>query len=113
MSEQQPISFAVPEAGFDLTLLPEKAREPGSEAFRAAVIAYYKDAYREAGGRVDVAFCDGRTRVVRNGIDAWVYCQLLSSDSKAVSARVADWQQEPNGSGGLTPYTLDPSDLVR
>jgi prepilin-type N-terminal cleavage/methylation domain-containing protein/prepilin-type processing-associated H-X9-DG protein len=64
-------------------------------------------------GAVNVAFCDGRTRVVRNGIDAWVYCQLLSSDSKAVSARVADWQQEPNGSGGLTPYTLDPLDLVR
>lgn len=64
-------------------------------------------------GAVNVAFCDGRTRVVRNGIDAWVYCQLLSSDSKAVSPRVTDWQQEPNGSGGLTPYTLDPSDLVR
>lgn len=27
--------------------------------------------------------------------------------------RVADWQQVPNGSGGLTPYTLNPSDLVR
>ena len=64
-------------------------------------------------GAVNVAFCDGRTRVLRNGIDAWVYCQLLSSDSKTVSARVADWQQVPNGSGGLTPYTLNPSDLVR
>jgi len=49
MSEQQPISFSVPEAGFDLTLLAESAQAPGSEAFRDAVIAYYKDAYREAG----------------------------------------------------------------
>lgn len=63
MSEQQPISFSVPEAGFDLTLLAESAQAPGSEAFRDAVIAYYKDAYREAGGRVDVAFCAGQIEV--------------------------------------------------
>jgi hypothetical protein len=53
---QQPISFCVPEASFDLTLLPEAARRTGSAAFREAVTSYYKDAYREAGGRVDVAF---------------------------------------------------------
>lgn len=62
---------------------------------------------------VNVAFCDGRTRVLRNGIDPWVYCQLLSSNSKAVSPRVADWQQAVNASGTLTPYELNPSDLVR
>ena len=63
MSEQQPISFSVPEAGFDLSLLPESARKPGSEVFRDAVTAYYKDAYREAGGRVDVAFSEGQIEV--------------------------------------------------
>ena len=63
MSEPQPISFSVPEAGFDLTLLPEAARQRGSEAFREAVTAYYKDAYREAGGRVDVGFSDGQIEV--------------------------------------------------
>lgn len=63
MSEQQPIHFSVPEAGFDQALLQEQAREPGSEAFRAAVISYYKDAYREAGGRVDVAFTEGQIEV--------------------------------------------------
>ena len=64
-------------------------------------------------GAVNVAFCDGRTRVLRNGIDPWVYCQLLSSNGKAVSPRVADWQQAVNASGTLTPYELNPSDLVR
>lgn len=64
-------------------------------------------------GAVNVAFCDGRTRVLRNGIDPWVYCQLLSSDSKRVSARVADWQQAVDASGNLSPYELKPSDLVR
>jgi len=37
MSEPQPISFSVPEGEFDLALLPEAARERGSEAFREAV----------------------------------------------------------------------------
>ena len=63
MSEPQPIYFSVPEDGFDVSLLPEAARERGSEAFREAVIAYYKDAYREAGGRVDVGFSEGQIEV--------------------------------------------------
>ena len=64
-------------------------------------------------GAVNVAFCDGRTRVVRNGIDPWVYCQLLSSNGKAVSPRVADWQKSVDASGTLSPYELKASDLVR
>jgi Flp pilus assembly protein TadD len=60
---QQPISFCVPEVSFDLTLLPEAARRTGSTAFREAVTTYYKDAYREAGGRVDVAFSEGQIEV--------------------------------------------------
>jgi hypothetical protein len=63
MSEPQPISFSVPWAEFDLALLPEEARERGSEAFRAAVNGYCKDAYREAGCRVDVGFSDGQIEV--------------------------------------------------
>ena len=64
-------------------------------------------------GAVNVAFCDGRTRVLRNGIDPWVYCQLLSSNGKAVSPRVADWQQSVDSSGKLSPYELNQADLVR
>lgn len=64
-------------------------------------------------GAVNVAFCDGRTRVLRNGIDPWVYCQLLSSNGKAVSPRVADWQKSVDASGNLSPYDLKADDLVR
>ena len=64
-------------------------------------------------GAVNAAFCDGRTRVLRNGIDSWVYCQLLSSNGKAVSPRVADWQQSVDTSGKLSPYELNSSDLTR
>jgi tetratricopeptide (TPR) repeat protein len=63
MSDLQPIRFSVPEEGFDLALLPEAARQTGSQAFREAVTTYFKDAYREAGGRVDVGFCDGAIEV--------------------------------------------------
>jgi prepilin-type N-terminal cleavage/methylation domain-containing protein/prepilin-type processing-associated H-X9-DG protein len=64
-------------------------------------------------GAVNVAFCDGRTRVLRNGIDSWVYCQLLSSNGKKVSPRVADWQQSVDASGTVSPYDLKATDLVR
>jgi hypothetical protein len=50
---------------------------------------------------------------LRNGIDPWVYCQLLSSNGKAVSPRVADWQQSVDTSGKLSPYELNQADLVR
>lgn len=62
---------------------------------------------------VNVAFCDGHVRVIRNGIDAWVYCQLLSSNSKSVSPGVADWQQYFDASGALVPYAFNPDDLIR
>ena len=63
MSDPQPIRFSVPEAEFDLALLPEAARQRGSQAFRDAVTTYFKDAYREAGGRVDVGFAGGAIEV--------------------------------------------------
>jgi len=53
----------VPEAEFDLALLLDAARERGSEAFGEVVTGYYKDAYREAGGRVDVGFSEGQIEV--------------------------------------------------
>lgn len=64
-------------------------------------------------GAVNVGFCDGHVRVIRDGIDVWVYCQLLSSDSGKVSEGVKDWQKYFDESGQLVPYTLNPADLVR
>jgi len=63
MSDPQPIRFSVPEAEFDLALLPEAVRQRGSDAFREAVTTYFKDAYLEAGGRVDVGFAGGNIEV--------------------------------------------------
>jgi len=64
-------------------------------------------------GAVNVAFCDGRVRSVREAIDAWVYSQLLSSAGHAASAGVQDCQQALNAAGVLVPYTFNPADLVR
>jgi len=64
-------------------------------------------------GAVNAAFCDSQVRVLRDGIDAWVYCQILSSNGNAASAGVKDWQQSLNAAGALQPYTFNPADLVR
>lgn len=64
-------------------------------------------------GAVNAAFCDGHVRVIRDGIDAWVYCQLLSSSGGPVSPGVRDWQQSFDDSGVLTPYRLNSADLIR
>ena len=80
MGKPQPIRFSVPEDGFDLALLPEAARQRGGEAFRAVVTANFKDAYREAGGRVDVGFSAGAIEV------AWE----PQSDQLPASANIAE-----------------------
>ncbi len=60
---------------------------------------------------VNAAFCDGHVERISEEIDAWVYCQLLSSSSQAASDRVVDWQQYFDDSGNLVPYTLNHDDL--
>ena len=64
-------------------------------------------------GAVNAAFCDGHVRVLRDGIDAWVYCQILSSAGNSASTGVRDWQQALNDAGTLVPYTFNPADLIR
>jgi prepilin-type processing-associated H-X9-DG protein len=64
-------------------------------------------------GAVNAAFCDGHVRVLRDGLDAWVYCQILSAAGSAASAGVRDWQQAFNDAGVLVPYEFKPADLVR
>lgn len=64
-------------------------------------------------GAVNVGFCDGHVRIVRDGIDVWVYCQLLSSNSSSVSDGVKDWQQHFDNEGALVPYILNADDLIR
>jgi prepilin-type N-terminal cleavage/methylation domain-containing protein/prepilin-type processing-associated H-X9-DG protein len=60
---------------------------------------------------VNTAFCDGHVERISEEIDAWVYCQLLSSNSQAASDGVVDWQQHFDESGNLVPYTLTRDDL--
>lgn len=64
-------------------------------------------------GAVNAAFCDGHVRVLRDGIDAWVYCQILSSAGNAASDGVRDWQQKLTDAGTLVPYTFNATDLIR
>jgi len=74
---------------------------------------------RHRGGGVNAVFCDGHTRFVSEKIDSWVYCQMLTSNSKILDknmdtghtgSRAYRWQQY--GIGGFTKeYIFDDKDL--
>jgi tetratricopeptide (TPR) repeat protein len=61
------LRFSLPEAGFDRSQLPAGCGEPGSSSFRQAVTAFFQRAYRSRGGRLDVAFSEGRIDVHWSG----------------------------------------------
>lgn len=61
---------------------------------------------------VNVAFCDGHVEKIKDWIDPWVYCQLLSSGGK-ISGHVAEWQKYYDDSNQLVPYTFSAGDLVK
>ena len=59
---------------------------------------------RHRGGGVNAAFCDGHTRFVSEKIDSWVYCQLLTSNSKILDKRIAQSQSGGSPSTGSRAY---------
>ena len=65
------------------------------------------------GGGFIAAFCDSHVSFISDAIDAWVYTQVLSSDSRAgrLSERVRHLQRKPAADGGPTDYVFDEQDL--
>lgn len=78
---------------------------------------------RHRGGGVNVVFCDGHTGFLSEKIDSWVYCQLLTSNSKLLErdtakpgSRAFRWQKydhDKNGSTDDVPYLFDAKDLEK
>jgi hypothetical protein len=46
-------------------------------------------------------------------LDAWVYSQLLSSDPRDLSQRVAMLQRRPVGGRNYADYVFDEADLAK
>lgn len=68
---------------------------------------------RHEGGFM-MAFCDGHVKFASNGIDEWVYTQVLTSDSRPghLSQRVEMFQRKPSEvDGTLVEYLFDEKDL--
>lgn len=72
---------------------------------------------RHLGAGVNVVFCDGHTTFLSDKVDSWVYCQLLTSNSKNLEtdaskpgSRAYRWQVVP-GAVEATPYVFDIKDL--
>ncbi len=66
-SGAEELKFSLSEEGFDRSQLPAGCGEPGTDSFRQAVTAFFQRAYRSRGGRVDVAFSEGRIDVHWSG----------------------------------------------
>ena len=63
-------------------------------------------------GGVVAVFADGHGRFLSEKIAPWVYCQMLTSNSKSISDRAKDWQTyEKSVSSGFVPYIFDDGDL--
>jgi|688.fasta_scaffold203326_2 type II secretory pathway pseudopilin PulG len=65
------------------------------------------------GADFGAVFCDGSTRIVTTVLDAWVYSQLLSSDPRDLSQRVAMLQRRPVGGRNYADYVFDEADLAK
>ena len=68
-------------------------------------------------GGVIVVFCDGHTGFLGEKVDSWVYCQLLTSDSRLLetdpskpASRAARWQQFQVGTDSRQ-YVFDSRDI--
>ncbi len=112
-----PYSSNVPQASnvYRVINTPSDKVPPGSENDFA--VRYPSSRHR--GGGVNAVFCDGHTRFLSEKIDSWVYCQMLTSNSKILDnnmgtghtgSRAYRWQQY--GVGGFTKeYIFDDKDL--
>jgi prepilin-type N-terminal cleavage/methylation domain-containing protein/prepilin-type processing-associated H-X9-DG protein len=77
---------------------------------------------RHRGGGVNSVFCDGHTRFLSEKIDSWVYCQMLTSNSKILDKSnltgndayhgncAYRWQRYGVG-GNTKDYIFDDKDL--
>jgi prepilin-type N-terminal cleavage/methylation domain-containing protein/prepilin-type processing-associated H-X9-DG protein len=63
-------------------------------------------------GGVVTVFADGHARFLSERIAPWVYCQMLTSNSKSLSGRAENWQKYvPSTGGGSVTYIFDDGDL--
>jgi len=94
--------------------LPVPTTSGMTEAEKLAIIG--EDAHlrypssRHRGQGACVAFCDGHTRFLSEKIDSWVYCQLLTADSKRLSPRASGWQTYTSGTTNVS-YLFDAKDI--
>jgi prepilin-type N-terminal cleavage/methylation domain-containing protein/prepilin-type processing-associated H-X9-DG protein len=78
---------------------------------------------RHRGGGVNVVFCDGHNAYLSDKIDSWVYCQMLTSNSKLLErdtakpgSRAFRWQKYDHDKSESTadvPYIFDAKDLEK
>jgi hypothetical protein len=87
----------------------------GSSGPTAGTVGYESVPSSKHPGGVIATFCDGHTQFVKDSINAWVYAQLMTSDSKWNSGSSTYGTNSANVSAtiinsGVNPYKLSEND---
>jgi len=106
-------SGTAPSTSFQ-TINPTEATRPSVDPVPAGgTLTDWKYRYPSSVHRAGVVavFADGHGRFLSEKIAPWVYCQMLTANSKAISTRAADWQRYEKTAGNVVPYIFDDADL--
>ena len=82
----EPVHYILSESDFDLNLIPEASRLPGSKAFREHVTKYFQQQYGNLGGETTVEFINGIISVT------WI---PESADFAPISSILASTTKQP------------------
>jgi len=102
-----------PSASFQ-TINPTEATRPSVDPLPSGgTLADWKFRYPSSFHRAGVVtvFADGHGRFLSEKIAPWVYCQMLTANSKAISTRALNWQRYEKTAGSPVPYIFDDADL--
>lgn len=100
----------MPLGDFDTARLPAEARQPGSDAFVAAVARFYDDQFAEAGGRVLVEVAETEIRVKwipKEGADLLDYAvRLLSAGDYGAGVPLFESMHETDPDSPVVLFNL-------
>ena len=102
-----------PSASFR-TINPTEATRPSVDSVPSGGnLADWKYRYPSSFHRAGVVavFADGHGRFLSEKIAPWVYCQMLTANSKTLSNRAENWQKYEKTAGNPVPYIFDDADL--
>lgn len=100
--------------GLPPTTAPKTVVNPSATTTISSALADWQLRYPSSAhpGGVNSSFCDGRTVFIRDEVEPWVYCQILTSDQRRRSPRATSWELYKVGTQNVR-YVFNHEDLSR